>query len=336
MLRRAGLIQAARRGEWARLPEMLQYITGSDRDEIYTASLLRLIRSCDDPRKVPVILEALKDPSPLVRAAAVEGLGGEMGDRLVPALAAAVQDEYRLVRVRAGSVLARVAPRGDSGYSAAPWDAALEEYLSSLQARPDDYGSLYNLGNYYLEGGDLPRAVESLEKALHFEPKFVMALVNCAMAYNGLGRNEEAERYLRRALELEPESLPANLNLGLLLAESGQQAEAQVAFRKVLAIDPRSAVAAHSLGVLLAQDRPEESIQMCRQAYEIRPSGRYGYTLAFYLRSGGDLPGAAAVLREIIDREPTFGDAYIMLAEIYRQEGRFEEAAAVMRRIKQK
>ncbi|MFH1573125.1 MAG: hypothetical protein ABIG68_04035, partial [Acidobacteriota bacterium] len=37
VLRRAGLIQAARRGEWARLPEMLQYITGSDRDEIYAA-----------------------------------------------------------------------------------------------------------------------------------------------------------------------------------------------------------------------------------------------------------------------------------------------------------
>ena len=74
VLQRAGLIDAARKRDWKRLPEMLAYLESKDRDEIYATSLIRLLRSGEDPQKWPAIIKAMKDPSPLVRAAAAESL----------------------------------------------------------------------------------------------------------------------------------------------------------------------------------------------------------------------------------------------------------------------
>ena len=70
ILHRAGLIDAARKRDWKRLPEMLTYLESKDRDEIYATSLIRLLRSCEDPKKWPAMIKAMKDPSPLVRGAA--------------------------------------------------------------------------------------------------------------------------------------------------------------------------------------------------------------------------------------------------------------------------
>jgi hypothetical protein len=43
VLKRAALIEAARKGDWGRLAEMLDYITGKDRDEVFATSLIRMV-----------------------------------------------------------------------------------------------------------------------------------------------------------------------------------------------------------------------------------------------------------------------------------------------------
>ena len=60
VLQRAGLIAAARRGDWSKLPEILDYVTSKDRDEIFATSLIRLFPTSADPRVVPVLLKAIK------------------------------------------------------------------------------------------------------------------------------------------------------------------------------------------------------------------------------------------------------------------------------------
>ena len=105
VLRVATLVDAARRRDWTRLPDMLAYITSPDRDEIFVTALLRLLRACEDERKWPAILKTLKDTSPLVRASAAESLDGFLTPDSVSALLAATGDDYRLVRVRARSHL---------------------------------------------------------------------------------------------------------------------------------------------------------------------------------------------------------------------------------------
>ena len=86
-LRRAALLDAARKNDWKRLPEMLADVQNKQGDEIYRNSLVRLLRGCTDPKKWPVLIAALKDDSPLVRASAAAALEGYLTDESVAAAA---------------------------------------------------------------------------------------------------------------------------------------------------------------------------------------------------------------------------------------------------------
>jgi hypothetical protein len=65
--------------------------------------LLRLSGACPDAAKWPVLKTvALSDPSPYVRAAAVEACQGNLVPDVVAVLLKAVRDEYRLIRMPEG------------------------------------------------------------------------------------------------------------------------------------------------------------------------------------------------------------------------------------------
>ena len=106
ILERASLVDAARKGDWSRLEAILAYIGSKDRDEVFAASLIRLLHRCESAAKWPVLTKALEeDPSPLVRAAAAQALEGYVAPQSLRTLAKATTDEYLLVRVRAAAVL---------------------------------------------------------------------------------------------------------------------------------------------------------------------------------------------------------------------------------------
>ena len=219
-LRRAALLDAARKNEWKRLPEMLADAQNKQVDEIYRNSLVRLLRSCTDPKKWPVLIAALEDGSPLVRASAAAALEGYYSQESVEALLRATGDPVRLVRIRAAAALAPLPPkRIDDGDARKSLERATAEFKTAMGARPDDWASYSNLGGYYMESDDFAAAVAAYETALKLEPRMVPVMVNLSMAYSNLNQNDKAEAWLRRALKGEPENAAANFNLGLLLAE---------------------------------------------------------------------------------------------------------------------
>ncbi|MBN1346880.1 MAG: tetratricopeptide repeat protein [Phycisphaerae bacterium] len=333
MLHQADLIAAARRHEWARLPEMLEAVTAKDRDEIVANSLVRLLRFCDDNRKWPVLMAALKDVSPLVRASAAEALSDRTTPEVVAALLGATRDDYRLVRIRAAAALSAVPPGQLDSARRKDLDRAVAEFQASMKARPDDAAGHYNLGNFHMNRRETQRAIEEFERSAELDPQQVPPLVNASIAYNLLGKNDRAEASLRRALKLDPCSVAANLNLGLLLGEMGRLGESEGAFRAALKTDPNNAVAAYNLGVIVAKDRLDEGIEWCRKALKLRPDDpRYAFTVAFYQRQKGDVDAAVATLRRAIARQPASADVYMLLGEIHEQQGKREEAVAVYRR----
>ena len=87
------------------------------------------------------------------------------------------------------------------------------------------------------------------------------------------------------------------------------------------------AQAAYNLCVILSKDRPDEAVDFCRKAAEIRPDQpRYAYTLAFFHQQKGDLAGAAGVLDGLITKYPAYADAYVLLGGIYEKQGKKAEA----------
>ena len=333
VLQRASLIDAGRKRDWSKLPEMLSTITSSDRDEIFATSLVRMVPASGDPRVVPVLLAAISDPSPLVRAAAAEALANVPTQEAVQALIEATGDDTRLVRVRAAASLA--------GYPGLPLDeaqtkkveAANGEYLASLLSRPDQWASHYNLGNYYLNRGDFKPAVASYDTALKLEPRAVLAMVNEANAYARLGENQKAGAALQKALKVAPDNAAVNFNMGLLKAEENDPGGAEVHLRAALKADPQMAQAAYNLCIILSKDRPDEAVGFCRQAADLRRDvPKYAYTLAFFQLQTGDTANAASVLDDLIGRYPAFADGYLLLGEIHEQAGEPGKAEEVYTR----
>ena len=336
VLRRAGLILAARKRDWQKLPEMLAYMTGPGRDEVFAASLLRLTMDAPDEGVSPALLKAIQDPSPLVRAAAAEALGVRASRESFQALVRAAGDSYRLVRVRAAASLARYPAAWLAGGDQERVKQATDEYLASLTARPDQWTAHYNLGNYYLNRGEVKQALAAYGTALRIEPGAAMVMVNTAMAYAQAGEKQQAEKFLVKAINVAPDNAAAHFNLGLLKAEENRGREAERELREALRLDPKMAPAAYNLCIITARDRPAEALSWCRKAVALNPQEpRYAYTLAFYQKAGKDLPGAAATLRDLLARRPGFTAGSLLLAEIHLEQGDRPQAAAVLRQALQ-
>jgi tetratricopeptide (TPR) repeat protein len=317
VLARASLVASARKREWAKLPEMLAYLRDEDRDEVVATSLIRLLRASADERVAPALLASMKDPSPLVRSAAAEGLGLRITPEGVQALLDATGDPYRLVRARAAASLAGYPVERLSGKARQSFETANREYLAFVMARPDQWTSHYNLGNYRLSLGEPREAGASFEAALALEPRAVVAMVNLSIAHSRMGDLDKAERSLQRALELAPDDAAANLNMGLLKAERNDRTQAEDYLRRALKSDPQLAQAAYNLCVLTAEDRLGEAVGWCRKAAELAPQNPgYAYTLAFYLDRNGATDEAIRTLEALVAKHPGYGDAQALLGTL--------------------
>ena len=77
------------------------------------------------------------------------------------ALLDATGDEYRLVRTRAAAGLAGYPVDRLTAEVKTRVEKANKEYLAFITARPDQWTSHYNMGNYHLNRGELKEAVAS-------------------------------------------------------------------------------------------------------------------------------------------------------------------------------
>jgi tetratricopeptide (TPR) repeat protein len=333
VLYRAGLIDAARKGDWSRLSDILSYLEESNYNQVFRSSLVRLLRSCNDGGKWPVLRQLLKDPSALVRASAALALSDNLPRESIDALLQATADPVRLVRIRAAEALSPIPQNRVPQEVRERLQAAQAEFLSALSARPDDWSSHYNLGNFYASRNEIEKAIASYETAIRLEPRAVLPLTNIAIVYDRKGEHDKAETSLRRAMEIDPKRAPVHFNLGLLLAEKGQVQEPEKELRAALDLDPRLAPAAYNLGLLIMKERPDEGLSYCRKAHELSPNDpKYGYTLGFYQAQRGDRKGAIQTLRETVGHRPGHIDAVLLLGEIYEQEEKKEEAREVYRK----
>lgn len=333
LLQRGKWIADARKGDWSSLPEMARYLSSSEREEVWTASLIRLLRECDQEAKWPGIRACLKDKSPLVRAAAVDAFAGQVSAEMLAPLLMAARDSSLWVRTRAAAVLAGAPEEYIPAEDRSALESATRELLRSYTARPDDPGAFLSLGNYYMDSQQPFKAIAAFKTATQRDPGDLSPWVNLSMAFNLAGSNDLAESSLREALRLSPTNAAANLNLGLLCSELGRLDEAEKAFRIALKSDPKSAVAAYNLGVLLAKSSPEESLRWCRAARDLRPAEpKYAYTLAYFQNTAGQPLEAIGTLEKLLEISPPHADAYALLASLYSIQNRPDDALKTLQR----
>jgi len=283
ILAQASLIDAARKHDWSKLPQMLAYIKDPNHDPVFVASLIRLLFACPDPGKFDALESALKDPSPLVRASAIDGLSQHLDAHTVNLIAQAAKDDTRLVRIRAASALSVVPSSSIDEPLRASVQAATQEYIASLSTRQDDFAQHLNLGNFHANRKELNEAAAEYERAAALRPGIAASLVNASVVYSQIGDLNKAEDALRRAIAADPNEPAAHFNLGLLLAEKGEPDEAKKELRKALQLDKSNAAAAYNLAVLVAPQNPAEALALAKQAASSEPMNpKYSTAVAYY------------------------------------------------------
>ncbi len=319
-LDRAELIDSARQRDWSQLPEILEYIGGKGRDEIYATSLIRLLINCPDDRKWPVIRKSLSDSSPLVRSAAAVSLLYDTAGQNREALLEGLNDEYRLVRINAVYALSLFPAAAFSPQEKQLLEKVSAEYVESLKVRQDDPILHYNLGNYYSNKNQLDKAIQSYQVSSKLDPHNILPLVNASIVYANLGRGSESEEMLRRALKAEPDNAAVNFNLGLLQGEKGNIEQAKKHMRTALKADENMAAAAYNLAVMLAGDDLDEAIVWCRKAAKLEPEEpKHAYSLAFYLIKNNNPEQAVIILDRLIARHPNYIPAQQLRESILSQ-----------------
>jgi Tfp pilus assembly protein PilF len=121
--------------------------------------------------------------------------------------------------------------------------------------------------------------------------------------------------------------------MGLLKAEQEDMKGAEKYLKAALKGDPQMAQAAYNLCVITSKDRINEAVTYCKKAADLRPQEpRYAYTLAFYQLQKGDEKGAVKTLEALIEKQPAYADAYLLLGGTYEKQGREEEAEKIYKK----
>jgi tetratricopeptide (TPR) repeat protein len=329
-LKWAALLRSARLNEWNNLDKILDLIEKEDLNEVVVASFVRSLVNCNDEKKWPTLMIALKSKSVLIRSSAAAGLNGNMSMEAKQALVEACSDEYRIVRIQAANSLALFRDEQFTAVESEVVNKATQEYMSSVVTRTDDWSSHYNLGLFYQNRGDANNALESYEIAARLYPESLMPLINSSVLYSYIGNTAKAEENLQKVIAIDPENEAANLNLGLLLAEQGKVDEAEQALRTALRVNPNQAVAAYNLSVITSQRDIKEAIGFAKIAADAMPDDpKYAYTLAFYQVQNNQKTDAIKTLNGIIKKHPQYLTAVSFLADIYIKDGKTGEALKV-------
>ena len=149
--------------------------------------------------------------------------------------------------------------------------------LSRLQdLYPGKYYLDFFLGQTYLSAGDVPRAIQYLESALHLDPlaqDVPGVLTYLGLAHKELEEYERAIGYLERSAELDQEREDTFNLLGFCYFKTKQHEKAIEAFGTVLDINPTSAIDHANIGTNYRElGRVEEAVEFYRSALRLDPS----------------------------------------------------------------
>jgi Flp pilus assembly protein TadD len=276
----------ARKRDWTALPAMLAYLRepAETTEAVVCASLVRLFRDCPNAGIWPVVRHAAAHPSALVRGAAVGTLSGNLRDSdSVAVLCRALADPVRVVRIQAAQSLAAFPRTSLDTKTLEALRIAEQELLGMLTARPDDWASHYNLGNYRMARGDPSGAMNSYKASMKLRSDTVMPFVNASILASQNGNIQEAITYLRQASKNQPDHGAVHLNLGLALGETGDFEGAEKALRIAMKDPSCAGQAAFNCAVLVGRRNPKGAVELIKYALEREPGNtRYQEALRYY------------------------------------------------------
>ena len=145
------------------------------------------------------------------------------------------------------------------------WQEPEKFWRTEVERSPGSYIARGNLGNIYLQQGDLAAAEREYRRAVELDSTYDNALSGMAIACVRAGRLDEAEHFAGRCLAYNPHASGAMLTMGISRAAQGQLDSAEAWFSRAVKANPADEKAWANLGAICRQrgdwDRAEAAYQ---------------------------------------------------------------------------
>jgi len=171
-------------------------------------------------------------PLPADRIYEVEGWAQAM--QAVPRSKPQLEAQFELARITARLRTER-------------FDALAAEQKARVDANPKSAQERFLLGYLHLKRGNLPLALEYLQKAFDMDRSLVEHYIYLARAYHLSGNLVRAKELLEQAYEIDPRNTLTEVFYGDLMAQGEGWLEALHHYQRAVVLNPRSCIAHASL-----------------------------------------------------------------------------------------
>jgi tetratricopeptide (TPR) repeat protein len=144
-------------------------------------------------------------------------------------------------------------------------------YRKLLRLEAVNIDGLRLLGGLYLQTGQMPLALEYLERAVRLRPHDKEIVTNLGIALRALGRLEDALTQFDAALKLDTDYISALHNRGGLFQSMGRALDASQDFQHVLSLTPQNPIAHFNYGnILYVQGQLREAVAHYEHALKLK------------------------------------------------------------------
>lgn len=208
-------------------------------------------------------------------------------------------------------------------------------YQKALELDPDNFHS--NLFSAMVQADDdsFEGALKNLDAAIRIQPLDLYPWMAKGKIQMLLKRDEEARQSFQKALAIQPDNRQALFALSLIEQRLGRKAEAKVLLEKLHVSKPGDLFVRYHLGALaLVNKDPEEALRQWEFIFHegVRdPSFLFNLSVAY--KEAGQSAKAEKILDHLRFLMPRELDVELLIADVYTQMGRLQEAESGYRGI---
>jgi tetratricopeptide (TPR) repeat protein len=202
-------------------------------------------------------------------------------------------------------------------------------YMKNLTAKQTLGCFFNNLGNSYMQVGDIEKAFQVLQNAVKINPLLSEANMNLGNIYLQKGLPDLAINQYEKALDILGDDAKILNNLGSAYMQMQNFPKAESCYRAALRVDPEYGDVRRNLAqALKAQGQLSEAVSMLRAAVVLSPQDpECAALLGLICRELKDYPEAEKYLLRALELSPGHSQARLGLGYTYLEQSRPEPAA---------
>lgn len=218
------------------------------------------------------------------------------------------------------------------------YDEAADAFNTSIRFNPQYTRAHFNLALLFAERGFHKEALEQLQKIKEFDPHDIQVQFREGSVLMVLGRFDEAKKCFMRVLAQDPSSIDTLVALANICIKQGEIQTAYDIQKKLAALGYRNAEFHLELAFIYREKanfkKAEQEVKLYLEQNPGDENARF--LLADLCYKQNNLSFAQNILAGLIKGGSTQEEVYYLLAGIYREQGDYPSAVAVLKQIVEK